>query len=52
MKYGTDLVPRGPLFFTFSTSVFDNSIALGGTKLLKRLVGLGNSWSCTIMGVH
>ena len=36
------LAPRGPLFFTFSTSVFADSITLGGTKLLKLLVGSGN----------
>ena len=29
------MVPRGPLFFTFLTSAFPDSVALGGTKLLK-----------------
>ena len=46
------IVPCGPLFFTFSTSVFANSIVLGGTKLLKLLVGSGNPWSCTIASVQ
>ena len=48
IKYGADLAPHGPLFFTFSTSVFADSIALGGTKLLKLLVGSGSPWSYTI----
>ena len=52
IKYGSDLAHHGPLFFTFSTSVFADSIALGGTKLLKLLVGSGNPWSCTIAGVR
>ena len=51
-NYGADLAPCGPVFFTFSTSVFANSIALGSTKLFKLLVGSGNPWSCTIAGVR
>ena len=39
IKYGADLAPRGPLFFIFSTSVFANLIALGGTNLLKLATG-------------
>ena len=41
-----------PFVLHLSTSVFANSIALGGTKLLKLLVGSGNPWSCTIAGVR
>ena len=51
MKYCADLAPHGPLFFTFSTSIVADSIALGGTKLFKLLVGSGNPWSCTITGI-